>query len=179
MAIPFYNKHGGLLTYGMTTHALAHGHSFRVSISTDDLGSKTTPDDMIQLHFTSPSRAALGDGIILGSISVRSADGTRFRFLEAPTGGMASAEGESSVINKNRELHYPAVTQIYYNATEATGGLTMIDEYLGSGRYIGAELKEDWLLAPSTVYAVNLFNTSNVSATITLYGTIYREPTPS
>ncbi len=173
MAFGFTDNEGARLTMSKEQASIVTGVSFRSAYSVASLGAMTTPDDMIQLHFTTPSVAVLG-GQSYGTVEVVTAAGALFKLTEAPTGGMASAMGTIPSYNRNRNLQATQYSPmiIYYDGTAATGGTELISEYIGESIYGTTSRREEWVLLPETVYAISLFNTSAVAAAIILHGRI-------
>ncbi len=174
MAIPYIDNDGARLSIDRAQLAINSGTSFRSSYSVASLGAMAAPDDMIQLHFTTPSLAQLGGGYSYGVVEIVTAAGALFKLTEAPTGGMTSPDGTIESFNRNRNLQatQPSPLIIYYDGTAATGGSELISEYIGESIYGTTTRREEWMLLPETVYAVSLFNTSAVAATIILHGRI-------
>jgi len=177
MGMPVYDQdYSNGLAVVKTSELLLHrGMRFTTCYSTPNLGAQTTPDDMIQLHYTTPPiTEALG--AIHMTYKIRAADGTLFKLTEAPTGGLADPEGILIQPGLNRvlaDVNDPPVTTLYYNGTAATGGLVLVEEYIGQSVYTADDVVEEWILKGSTAYALSLYNTAAVTATIRLYGNVY------
>ena len=181
----YASSNNALLTETPTDAYLRRGTSWTAGYGTDNLGAKTSPDDMIQVHFTTPPIDVIG-GVIHCQMLVFAANAAVFKFIEAPTGGLASPEGivEQFCLNRYAALDGCAdavcapVAHMYYNASEATGGTLLrycnIGQASQPGKYDSVIEKETWILAPETTYALNVYDTTAIAASITLFGAICR-----
>ncbi len=154
---------------------ISDGVSFRTAYSVASLGAMTTPNDMIQIHFTTPTAVLLGGGQSYGTIEVVTVAGALLKITEGVTGGLASPTGTLVTHNRNRVL---AATQtaplvFYYDGTAATGGTELVNEYLGGGVFGTYVRKERWLFKPATTYAISVFSVSEVPATVIIHGSIH------
>ena len=109
------------------------GDNYFILYSVVDLGAMAAPDDTITLTFTTPNTVNWGHFVfrVIGSPD------WRVRLIEAPTGGGASPTGALEIFNSNRNSDNKSsfkdlsgvVNQVSYDATLATGGKTLWDEY--------------------------------------------------
>ena len=177
----FASSNNALLTERPVDCYLRRGTSWTAGFGTDNLGAQTTPNDMIQLHFTTPPIDVIR-GVIHLQILVFAANAAVFKMIEAPTGGLASPDGtiEQFCLNRYAALAGIScdtpVSNVYYNGTEATGGTTLRYCNLGQenhpGAYDSIVERETWILAPETTYAFNVFKAAAIAASITLFGAI-------
>lgn len=156
-------------------HEKHEGSDFFLLYSVPSLGAMTTPDDMITLTFKTPDTLKWGHF----TFRVRGAPGLRVRLIEAPTGGATGPTGSFNILNSDRNsivestfLDLVAATgKISYDATLATGGITLWDEYIpgSTGPLAGGQEgghDEEIILKQNTTYQISLFGTSTDPATI-------------
>ena len=125
-----------LVTVNYEDNKIHEGDDFFLTYSVASLGAMTLPDDMITLTFTTPDTTKWGHF----KFKIVGTAGWRIRLIEAPTGGGATPTGSLSILNSNRNSSVtsgfldvagtPVVNKISYDATLATGGITLLDEYL-------------------------------------------------
>jgi hypothetical protein len=161
-------------------HASVHaGLHFHLSYSVTNLGSMTTPNDMITLSWKTPNSDYRAHLVVAGF----SAQGTRFLLTEGKTGGGENPTASLTPLNSNRlstitSTFYdlaaaPAQNRVSYDATAFTGGTVLHDEILGSGGGFSSTANQirgmnEWVLAPDTFYQVSMYNTDNVTASLLL-----------
>lgn len=158
-------------------HEIHSGSHFYILYSVASLGAMTTPDDMITLTFTTPDTTKWAHMEILATATA----GSRLRLIEAPTGGAESATGSLPCINRNRNSSTTSTLtdgstagQVLYDATLATGGTTLADQYFeGPTTGIGkaaqeTESRSELVLKQNTKYQVSLYGTATEAATIFL-----------
>lgn len=156
-------------------HAHVHEASrFYVVYSVADLGAMGSPDDMITLDFTTPNTTKWGHFIFRG----KGTPGSLLRLIEAPSGGAASPTGQLPIINRHRNSSNVSVftdgstaNQVNYDATLATGGSTIWNEYLEgtggpqSGGAVGGD-RDELILKQNTKYQLSLFGSNSDPATL-------------
>ena len=160
-------------------HSEIHsGNNYILQYSVTSLGAMTSPDDTITLTFTTPNTTKWMHLLL----SAKGTAGWRVRFIEAPTGGAASATGTLTVLNSNRNSSNTpglldlasAVGKVSYDATLATGGTTVVDEYIpgavtnqstGVG---GAGGRSEIILKQNTKYQLSIYGTDSDPATLKL-----------
>ena len=165
---------GAALWIDYPHHEIHGGSSFQVIYSVASLGAMTTPNDMITLDFTTPNTTKWGHY----QFSASGTAGWRLRLIEAPSGGAATPTGQFTILNKHRNSATTSTftdgsvaNQVNYDATLATGGTTLWDEYLGgtggpqSGVTSGGSRNER-ILKQNTQYQLSLFGTDANPATI-------------
>lgn len=160
-------------------HEIHEGGRFYVIYSVASLGDMTTPDDMITLTFTTPNTTKWSHF----QFNAFGTAGWRLRFIEAPSGGAESPTGSLTVLNHNRNssntsvlkdvAETPALNKISYDATLATGGTTLWDQYLeGSGGPLASGTssndRDERVLKQNTTYQVSFFGTDTNPATLHL-----------
>ena len=153
------------LTY--SHHEVHEGNHFYVLYSVPSLGAMTTPDDMIQLHFATPDTTKWLHMIF----HAKSGGAARFRITEAPSGGLATPTGTLTIFNKNRNSsNTSGLASVSYDGTAASGGTLLADEYVGEGRTGAGESRgaQEWILKQNTTYAVSLYDTTAITASIVL-----------
>jgi len=162
-----------------TVHDHVHdGEHFFVTYSVADLGAATTPDDMMTVSFTTPSDARLH--FVWVAIC---SSGARVRLIRGKTGGGVNPTGTLQIYNSDEnstntsgvtDVAGANETKVSYDATLFTGGVTLIDEYIGAdgqGRtFIGGDTRGDQeiILKESTIYQLSLYETDNVPGTLQL-----------
>lgn len=163
---------------GELHNAIHNGICYEVAYSVVSLGAMADPDDMITLTFTTPDTTDLLHWIF----AVDGTAGDRVRMIEAPTGGATSPTGTLPILNKYRaSLQTSGIAALYYDATLATGGTTIIDQYLtGNTRGIAASGnaggRDEWVLKKNTTYQISLYGTNTNPATISM---LWYEYTPN
>lgn len=171
--IPLDSVSGAAISIDFQHHELHEGDSFSVIYSVVDLGAMTTPNDMITLDFTTPNTTKWGHFLFSAS---GSAD-WRVRLIEAPSGGAATPTGQFTILNKNRNSATTstfigsAAGNVNYDATLATGGTTLWDQYLeGSGGPMAGGTsggsRNERILKQNTKYQVSLFGADANPATL-------------
>ena len=151
-------------------HEVHSGSSYHVLYNIANLGAMTTPNDTIQLHFTTPNTTKWVHMLFLA----RTSGAALFTVTEAPTGGMETPTGTITILNRNRNSgNTSGITSVSYDGTTATGGTVMHTEYIGAGlggtSQAGASRSvEEWVLKQNTVYAVSIVDTSAITATLLL-----------
>jgi hypothetical protein len=156
--------------------AINDGNAFFVMYSVADLGAMTTPNDTITLSFATPDtkKWAHFDFFAKGTA------GWRVRLIEAPSGGVATPTGQLNILNNDRnsstastilESTGSTAAEVDYDATLATGGTTLWDEYLGvaGGPQFGgagAIVRRKFVLKQDTVYQLSLYGTDANPATL-------------
>lgn len=164
-----------LETIDYAHHEIHGGSSFFVCYSVADLGGMTTPNDMIQLSFATPNTTKELHMMFLA----KSGGAALFTVTEAPTGGLSTPTGTLSAINCNRNSATTSVILdasggtaglVSYDATAATGGTVLWTEYVGQGNSTpgSAGGRFEVVLKQNTVYAVSLYDTTNITGTLFL-----------
>ena len=159
-------------------HEVHSGSMFYVLYSVASLGAMTTPDDMITLNWKTPDTTEWGHFQFFATATA----GGRIRLIEAPTGGAASATGTFTILNKNRNSVHtstftdtegsPTANQVSYDATLATGGTTLWDQYLEgptTGLGVTARVsssRDEIMLKQNTQYQLSLYGTATNGATL-------------
>ena len=164
----------GVIDY--SHHEVHEGSAFYVMYSVLSLGAMTTPDDTITLTLVTPNTTKWSHF----TFSVNGSAGWRVRLIEAPTGGAASATGTIDILNHNRnyQITKPSTVGngtttgvVSYDATLATGGVTLWDQYLeGSGGPqaggTGTGKRNEIILKSNTTYQLSLYGTDTNPATM-------------
>lgn len=159
-----------------TVHENIHDEKgFFVTYSVLSLGAMTSPDDTITLTFTTPDTVEWSHF----KFEVKGTAGWRVRMIEAPTGGGASQTEQFEIYNANRNSanisSFIALDstpgEVSYDATLATGGKTLLDEYIeGAGlpftsaSSVGG--RDEIVLKQNTKYQLSVFGTDTDPATI-------------
>lgn len=161
---------GALIAINNAHKEIHEGEDFFVIHSIPSLGAQTTPDDMVTLTFTTPDTSKWGHF----EFRVIGTGGWRVRLIEAPSGGMATPTGSLNILNSNRNSSNvstfkdvagsPASGKVSYDATLATGGITVWDEYLAgsSGPQSGGEIAghdQEIILKQNTTYQLSVYGT--------------------
>ena len=156
-----------LLSMSHEHHETHAGSHFYVMYSVASLGAMETPDDAITLTFTTPDTTKWGHFVFWGNGTA----GWRVRLIEAPTGGAATPTGQLTILNKHRNSSTVSTftdgstaNQVNYDATLATGGTTLWDQYLeGSGGPqsggTGTGSRDEIVLKQNTTYQLSLYGT--------------------
>lgn len=155
-------------------HAKAHeGDRYFRLYSVPSLGDMASPADMITLTWTTPDTLKWEHF----SFGASGTGGWRLRLIEAPTGGAASATGVLPMLNRQRNSSNTAgsidlasgVGNVSYDATLATGGITLWDEYIKgdfkSSGNIGGE-REEIIMKQNTKYQLSLYGTDTDPGTL-------------
>ncbi len=158
------------------SHKKKHeSNDFFLLYSVVDLGAMTTPNDTITLTFQTPNTTKWGHFTFR---TVGSPD-WRVRLIAAPTGGAASPTDSFIILNSNQNSDIKStfmdlsgvVNQISYDATLATGGTTLWDEYItgssgpqAAGNQGGHD--EEIILKQNTIYQLSIFGTDANPATL-------------
>ena len=173
-----FDKESEVFAFEDVAHKKSHeGKRWYVIYSVADLGAMTTPNDTITLSWKTPLKEK---GEMHLEFSAKGTAGWRIRLIEAPTGGVASPTGTLNILNhktsiteKSEVLDATGVTKgvVSYDATLATGGITLWDEYLeGSAGPLGNAAsgggRNELELTPDTVYQLSLFGTDNNPGTV-------------
>lgn len=171
-----YDELSGSLATIDFPHAKTHeGNAYYVSYSVPSLGAMTTPDDTITITFTTPAT-----GFIHFTFSAYGSAGWRLRLIEAPTGGAATPTGQLAILNHNRASSNTSTVsngttagQVNYDATLATGGTMLWDQYLeGSGGPLvggtSVSNRNEVILKQNTVYQISLYGVDTNPATLYL-----------
>jgi hypothetical protein len=156
-------------------HEIHAGSSFFAGYSVGNLGSMTSPNDMIQLSFATPDTLKYLHMMFLA----KSGGSALFTVTEAPTGGLINPTGVIEALNCNRNSSNISTilssiggtpSQISYDGDVATGGKVLWFEYVGQGNstagYTGGRF--EIILKRNTVYAVSLYDTTSITGTIFL-----------
>lgn len=156
-------------------HEKHEGSDFFLLYSVPSLGAMTTPDDMITLTFKTPDTTKWGHF----TFRVEGTPGWRVRLVESPTGGAETPTGSFDILNSDRNSIVEstfldlvaAAGKISYDATLATGGIILWDEYIpGSSGPLAVGQKgghdEEIILKQNTTYQLSLFGTATESATM-------------
>lgn len=166
-------RYHSTLSHGIPFDQMLNGGYLLITHSVEDLGAATTPDDMIQVHFTTPAIATIG-GYVIGTIEAHAAAGALFKITEAPTGGLASPTGTLYTAFTNRVLNLDLTPMtMYYDGTVATGGTEIYNQYLGQATqqaYTEDAASIVWLLKPETTYAISIFKAEAIAASIVMKG---------
>jgi len=155
-----------------------NGDAFFVMYSVLDLGAMTGPDNTISFTFTTPNTTRWGHFQFLAHASADS----RVRLIEAPSGGASPASPvENKVcLNNNRNSATAAtlialdgtVGSVTYDATLATGGTSLIDEYIEGatqGAFSSASrtgTRDEIILKKNTKYQFSVVGDNTDPATI-------------
>ena len=156
-------------------HEIHDGKSFYVMYSVASLGDMGSPDDMITLTWTTANTTELAHFQFIGIGSA----GWRLRLIEAPSGGGADPTGSLTILNKKRNSSNTsgfidlasAANKVSYDATLATGGTTLWDQYFEgsggplSGGTAGGE-RDEMPLKENTKYQLSLYGTDANPATL-------------
>lgn len=165
-----------VITLDYSHHEKHHGEDFFVLYSVASLGDLTTPDDTATLTFTTPDTTRWGHFIF----RVSGTGGWRVRLIEAPTGGGATPTGSLDILNSNRNSSTvstfldvagtPAVGKVSYDATLATGGITLWDEYIAGDKFRSGATshEEEFILLQDTTYQVSVYGIDTDPCTIRL-----------
>jgi len=164
-----------VLTIGQAHHEKHDGADYYIMYSVVSLGAMTTPNDMITLTFTTPDTAKWSHF----TFRVTGTGGWRVRVIEAPTGGAETPTGSLVPVNSNRNVSHvstlidlaSAANSVSYDATLATGGVTLWDEYIAGSAHPqagggSAGHDEEVILKQDTKYQISLFGTDTDPATL-------------
>jgi len=174
---------GGLLvsednplpTISFVHKEIHNSSSFFVMYSVASLDAMAAPDDMITLTWNTPNTTKWGHF----QFGAKGSADWRIRLIEAPTGGAINPTGALPIRNKNRNSAVRStftdgavVNQVGYDATLATGGNTLWDEYLegaGGPKAAGASGggdRDEIILRQNTQYQLSLFGANADPATL-------------
>ncbi len=157
-------------------HKIHEGDAFFVMYSVADLGALTTPADTMTLTWTTPNTTKWGHFTFVA----RGTSGWRVRLIEAPSGGAGSQTEQLPILNVNRNSATASAFialdstagEVSYDATLATGGTTLFDEYI-LGATTGAASgsaetgsREEIVLKQNTKYQLSMFGTDNTAGTL-------------
>ncbi len=148
-------------------HEVHGGSSYHVTYSVASLGAMTSPDDTIQLHFTTPNTTKWLHMIV----HARSGGESNYVITEAPTGGMTSPTGTLTAYNKNRNSSKTSGITVSYDGALATGGAEIHNEYIGQGNKASAGESrgtQEFVLKQNTAYAIKMTDTTAITATLIL-----------
>ena len=146
-------------------HEVHDGKYFQVMYSVASIGALTTTDDTQQITWhtpTGPKQMHLVTRAMCGATAL-------FKFTEAYTGGDATASGTLVGYNKYRaRANSPIVFS--YDTTVVTGGTVLETEYISAGKFGAGETRssQEWILKPSTNYAISLYLNAAEPATLAL-----------
>lgn len=160
------DKLSGDLEVIQHSHSELHeGNVYSASVTTSNLGGET--GDIIQIHFTT------GNGSKRCHMTTKgqSSGGSLFTFSEAPTGGLVGGTAFTPLNHKRESANTSELTNMKTNGSRATGGTQLINEYIGQNivnQGISTRVEAEWLLKPNTSYAITIYDTSNVTASISI-----------
>jgi len=154
-------------------HEAHQGKRFYRNYSVPSLGALTSPDDTISLTWVTPDTAVWEHFTFYGT----GTGGWRLRLIEAPTGGAASPTGKFSLLNHQRNSPNVSTAlaidgtagQVSYDATLATGGVTLWDDYIPGGSKVSGTIgsdRDEIILKQNTKYQLSLFGTDTDPATV-------------
>ncbi len=152
------------------THA---GSRYYLTYSVESLGAMTTPADMITLTWTTPDTTKWEHF----TFWAKGTGGWRLRLIEAPSGGAESQTEQLVMLNKNRNSDNVATCialdstagEVSYDATLATGGTSLWDEYIVGGSKTSGNVGEDRdeiVMKQNTKYQLSLYGTDTDPATL-------------
>ena len=164
---------GALIFLDYPHHEIHAGDRFYVMYSVASLGAMAAPDDMITLTFTTPNTTKWGHFSFLAI----GTGGWRLRLIEAPSGGAASQTEQLSVLNRNRNSSKVSTMialdstagEVSYDATLATGGTALWDEYVPGGSKVAGLVgsgRDEIVLKQNTKYQLSLYGTDADPATL-------------
>jgi len=177
-----------LVTIPVEQHKLHAGSSFTLNWVVADLGAATTPTDMMTLSWKTPNTTTL----IHMNFAVKCADGALLKFFEGKSGGGASPTGVIQSYNRNRgnstastilDVAGANASKVSYDATEFTGGVTLVDTVVDASGYATAfvegvgRAENEFVLAANTLYQISLYETGNVPGRINMSWTEYANKT--
>lgn len=154
------------------------GNHYSLTYSIADMGAATMPDDSITLSFITPASPILHMTIVAIGGS-----GARMQLIRGKTGGGASPTGVLQSYNNNEnstnvstilDVAGANASKVSYDATIFTGGVTLIDRYIGADgiglAFAGGDHRGDQerVLKVSTAYQLVLTDTNNVPGTLQL-----------
>ncbi len=154
------------------------GSHYNIQYSVASLGAATTPADMMTLTWTTPDTTKW----LHMEVAATSNSGAQFRFIEGGTGGGASPTGILTAHNSHRNDNnisgiiniesVPAAGSVSYDATLVTGGLSLIDVFIGADGQgnnfsVGADRgAQEWILKQNTQYQISLLDTDTIPGTL-------------
>ena len=156
---------GWLKTISGPHHEIHEGKSYHVHYSVASIGALTTPDDAIQISWTTPGGPSQMNMVIHAQCGASAL----YKFTEGWTGAGVSPTGTLTGHNKNRAFPDSSIT-FSYDATLVTGGTVLEQEYVATGKFSAGESRDsqEWILDVNTKYAVSLFLAAAEIATISL-----------
>jgi len=147
-------------------HEVHSGSSYHMHFSVSDAGAVADPQDTCQISFTTPNTTKW-----LHMIWHAWAGGEcTFWIREAPSGGTVGGDALTAY-NKNRNSsNTSGIVSPVSQATLATGGTLLHNEYMGQGNASSGESRgtQEFILKQNTKYAVGITDASNIVASITL-----------
>ena len=146
-------------------HEIHEGNSYKVNYNVASIGAMETPDDAIQITWTSP----MGPKNMNLTIHVQCGAAALYKFTRGWTGGGTSPTG--TVVGYNRNHNFPnSNIAFYYDATLVTGGEVLEQEYITTGKFGAGESRDsqEMILRANTAYAVSLYLNAAEIATISL-----------
>jgi len=165
---------GAINTVDYSHHEIHEGDAYDIIYSVASLGAMTSPDDTITLTFKTSNTTEW----IHFTFAVFGTSGWLVKLVEAPTGGAASPTGALPIYNKNRNSSNTSTVsdgttsgQVSYDATLATGGITLWNQYLegSSGPKsagASANARNEIVLKQNTTYQLSLYGTATDPATL-------------
>lgn len=144
-------------------HELHEGDMWSCFYSVASIGAMTTPDDAIQLTWTTPK----GPGLMHLVIHAQCGGPALYKFTEGWTGAGVSPTGTITGYNRRRDRENSNII-MYYDATLVTGGVVLEQEYISTGKFGAGESRssQEWILNQNTKYAVSLYLNDAQIATI-------------
>jgi hypothetical protein len=161
------------MTIDYVHHEAHDGKRFYVTYSVASLGAMETPADMITLTWTTPNTTEWEHFTFWAAGS----SGARVRLIEAPTGGAEDQTEQLAVLNHNRNSDNASSAialdstagEVSYDATLATGGITLWDEYISGGKQVGDTVgsdRDEIVLKQNTKYQLSIYDTGNNVGTL-------------
>ena len=166
-AVRFDSSTHSLHTVDYAHHEVHAGSSYNIVYSVPDLGAMATPADEINISFTTPDTTKWMHMIFSAIVGGEAL----FQVIEAPTGGLTSPTGQLTAINHNRNSSkVTGVSAFNYDGATPTGGTTLISKYIGQGNANPGQSRaeNEFVLKQNTLYAVRLYDTTNITAAIIL-----------
>ena len=164
-----------LMTVDYPHHEKHEGDDFFVVYSVASVGALTSPNDTMTLTFTTPNTTKWAHF----TFRANGTAGWRIRIIEAPTGGATSQTGIMAAYNSNRNITSLSTIKtiggtagsVSYDATLATGGTTLWDEYIHgtSGPQSAGDSgghDEEIILKQNTTYQLSMFGTDATPGTL-------------
>lgn len=154
---------GSMRTIKHDTTEIFSSNMFSVTYSVVSIGAMTTPNDAIQLSWTTPEAPIT----ITMNISTSCGAPALFKFTEGWTGAGASPTGTLPPYSRNRLSDMKSELTVSYDATLVTGGDILWQEYVSWETNV-PRVEREWVLKQNTNYAVSLFLAAVEEATIAL-----------